>query len=390
MGKKFSVNTQIAILIAAWMTMACDMIITPILGDIGNAFPHASSLMTGMAYTIAGFAFIVASLITPRLCRRYSKRSLMLAGAFIAIICGGFGGIIMNLPFIIFMHFVEGFGAGICTNLIPSLIVDISEGEDEIVRLNALNGVIGTVAGFICSSLAGVVAVKWGWQSAYYLFFLGFIVFVWQIIFLPKTSLDEIKKEAPKEHMTARTWIWTIEVFIFSWLVNIMWTYLAVYIDEASIGDAGTAGFAFSLITATSFIGGFLMIPVTKRLKQYSMLFCCACWIISLLITLNAASAVMIYLGALVWGLGQGVVFPYMFANASLIAASNSETLTICWTTIAWYLAVGITTVLYAPIARIFHNPSGEFALKVELVGMVLYLVLVLLRAGMQRRQEHA
>ncbi len=87
---------------------------------------------------------------------------------------------------------------GICTNLIPSLIVDISEGEDEIVRLNALNGVIGTVAGFICSSLAGVVAVKWGWQSAYYLFFLGFIVFVWQIIFLPKTSLDEIKKRPPK------------------------------------------------------------------------------------------------------------------------------------------------------------------------------------------------
>ncbi len=94
MGKKFSVNTQIAILIAAWMTMASDMIITPILGDIGNAFPHASSLMTGMAYTIAGFAFIVASLITPRLCRRYSKRSLMLAGAFIAIICGGFGGLL--------------------------------------------------------------------------------------------------------------------------------------------------------------------------------------------------------------------------------------------------------------------------------------------------------
>lgn len=388
--KKYSLNCKIAVLIAAWMTMASDMIVTPILGEIVNAFPDASVTWSTMAYNIAGIAFIFSSLFTPKLCQRYTKRNLMLIAAVVAIVTGGFGGIMHNINFIIVMHFIEGLAAGVCTNLIPSFIVDISENENEVIRLNSLNGVIGTVAGFICSTLAGIIAVRFGWQAAYFLFFAGFVVFVWQLIFLPKTPLEKIEEaSASTGHMNARSILWAVEVFIFAWLVNMFWTYVATLIDEMSIsGGAGVSGMTISLISVTSFIGGFLMIPVTKKLKEYAMLACCAFWIVALLLVLNANSAMMFYIAGLVWGLGQGIAFPYMYTQASLIAEPGTETKTICATTIGWYLAVGVTTLVYTPFMKLFQDESALFAIKFTLGGFVVYTILSIIRATIQTRQN--
>lgn len=387
--KKYSINVKIAILIAAWITMASDMVITPILGNIMGAFPNVSPAWSAMAYNIAGFAFIAASLVTPYLCRKFTKRSLMLVCSVIAILTGGFGGIVANINYIIILHLIEGLAAGVCTNLIPSFIVDISSNDDEVVKLNSLNGVFGTVAGFICSSLAGVVATKYGWQSAYYIFFLGFLVFVWMLIFLPKTALEKAEeKSTEKIKVNGRTILWAIEVFIFSWLINIFWTFISTAIEETGVGSADVAGVTLSLVTVTSFVGGFLMIPFSKYLKNFAMHACIVFWVAALVIVLSAQSAALYYVAGLLWGIGQGVAFPYMYAKASLVARKGTETVAICLTTIGWYLGVGVTSILYAPIAAAFHTDSALFALKVELIGFVIYAVLATIRALSERKAD--
>ena len=94
---KIGLVVKIAILSASMCTMASDMVIVPILDLLYRAFPDTSQTIVGMAYTIAGIAFIPASLLTPSLCKKYKMKSLMIGGTVLCMIGGGLGGIIHNI-----------------------------------------------------------------------------------------------------------------------------------------------------------------------------------------------------------------------------------------------------------------------------------------------------
>ncbi len=389
---KISLVVKIAILSASMCTMASDMVIVPILDLLYRAFPDTSQTIVGMAYTIAGIAFIPASLLTPFLCKKYKMKSLMIGGTVLCMIGGGLGGIIHNIYYVILMHFIEGIGAGICTNLIPIYIAKLCANEKEITEMNAWNGVIGTFCGLIAALFSGMAAAAFGWQAAYYVFFVELIVLAMQILFLPgeEQILGESEQEqTQKTRMHGRQIRWVVEVFVIALLINIMWTNQSQYLAEKGLGGADTAGLASSCLQLGGMVSGFILAKVMQKTKSYHQNLVCLIFVLSLGMMLRSTSAGAFLAASFVWGIGQGLFYPYMFAEATLIADNEDEVAgLISWTTIGWYLAVGLTTICYRPVELIFHNNTSTFALTFTMVAFTVVFVYRIFMGTRERKYE--
>ena len=381
-----------AILSAAMCTMASDMIIVPILDLLYSAFSEYSVTVVALAYNIAGFAFIPASLLTPYLCRKYSMRKLMLAGTLLCLIGGGLGGLSENLYYIIGMHFVEGIGAGFCTNIIPIYIARLCTDERDVLRMDAWNGTVGTLLGFLVTICSGQAASLFGWQKAYFVYFLELTVLFLQICFLPDTEPEKADVEGNEElrgkTLTPRVLRWLAEVFVFALFINLMWTHQAGYLAENGLGGADVSGIASGIIQIGGFLASFAIAPVMQRVKTYYQNVSFALFILSAAVMLNAGTAIHFYIASMIWGLGQGLIYPYLWAEATLIAP-NERTVSsvISWTTIGWYLAVGMTTIVYARIAAVFHNESSTFAMHVVLAAFVILSVYRFVAGSIEKRR---
>lgn len=389
---QLTLAVRIAILAGAMCTIACDMVVVPILDLLYGAFPDSSPTVVAMAYTISGIAFIPASLATPRLCRKFSMRPLMLTGTLLCILGGGFGGSIHNLAYVIGMHFVEGIGAGICTNLIPIYIARLCREEQDILRMESLNGVVGTSSGLIATLLSGLAAARLGWQAAYLVYFLEIIIFLLQLFFLPDTVPEESpEKENPGQKnsfLNKRTGRWLAEVFAFALLINIMWTNQAEYLAESGLGSADIAGFASGCIQLGGMLSGFCMAWVMRRARNYHQNVCYFLFICALGLMLLSTKALHFYAASFIWGTGQGLIYPYMWAQATLIAPPGQAAGLISWTTVAWYLAVGTTTLCYRPVALLFGNDTSTFALTFTLRAFVLLFLYRLVMSLWERKRN--
>lgn len=351
----------------------------PILDLLYKAFSNESVVLVGMAYTVAGFAFIPSSLFTPYLLRHFKIKNIMLTGTLLCMLGGGLGGLFKNIYFIIGMHGIEGAGAGLCANIIPIYIAKLCKSEDDILKMDSMNGAVGTGFGMISSVLSGQLAARFGWQSSYLVFFLAGAILVLQLFFLPDTvsqADDKGSEQAFGRALTPQIFKWLLEVFLFSLFINVMWTNQAGFLSENSLGGADTAGLASACIAGGGFFSAFAITYMIKKAKSYYQNVCYLLFIIALSVMLAGKSAGVFCFASFIWGLGQGLIYPYLWANATLISPNEAAiSKVVSWTTVGWYLGVGMTTIVYRPIASIFNNESCTFAMEATRVFFVIFFI---------------
>ncbi len=380
---------RVAILSAALCTMASDMVIVPILDLLYGAFPDSNVTLVALTYTVAGFAFIPSSLLTPALCRRFNMKKLMMLGTILCIIGGGFGGMVTNIYYIVGMHFVEGVGAGFCANIIPIYIARLCKGEKDVMRMGALNGTAGTFLGLVATLLSGFMATRFGWKAAYYVYFIEIAVLILQAFFLPEGEPETNKNHPEKATLNARILRWLAEVFAFSLFINLMWTHQAGYLAEKGLGGADVSGVASACIQIGGFFASFTMAWLMQKAKQYHQNICFFLFTVAACLMLYSSLPVHFFAASLVWGVGQGLIYPYLWAQATLVSPDKASVSSIIsWTTVAWYLAVGMTTIVYQPIAVIFHNGTSTFAMTVTMVAFVILFIYRLCMGTVERKMN--
>ena len=126
--------TKIALLIAAFWTMADMFVVTPLLETIAGVYPDAPGIAINLCYCLSQGTVIIGSLFVSFMSTKMTKKSMMMLGGFLVLIFGGFGGLVPGLPLMLIFRAIEGFGAGICITLIPTLINELFEDEKREIR----------------------------------------------------------------------------------------------------------------------------------------------------------------------------------------------------------------------------------------------------------------
>jgi hypothetical protein len=122
-----------------------------------------------------------------------------------------------------------------------------------------------------------------------------------------------------------------------------------------------------------------------KIARSYFQSVCSLIFVISLMFMLHAESIMIFYVCCLLWGIGQGMYYPYLWANATMLSIDTRDASgLISLTTVSWYLAVGVTSILYAGITVIFHNDTHSFSFIVSLVAFIILFVYRLLMGAIE------
>ncbi|TEB18032.1 bicyclomycin/multidrug efflux system [Pelotomaculum sp. FP] len=388
MKKEVSIFAKVTILVASFFLMADAFVITPILGEIAAAFPDASASTVGLTYTLSSLCIIPAALICGKLCTVFSKKTLMIVGSLLVAVGGGLGGLNANIAYNLIMRAIEGFGAGFCITLVPTIIAELFTEEAEMTRMMGFYAAAGCVAGTICSIAAGKVATMSSWQNAYLIYLFSIVIIVMEILFLPKTPPEKVTLETEKPRMNKSTWLWTVYAFIFAVLTNCIFLKGADYILEKGVGSADTAGVFNSLITIGSFLGGLLLAWLTAKLNRFVSFFCYLLMAVAAIVIMLIDNSLTIYAGGFLFGLGYGVFFPHIYAQATSLSEPNSETHTLSIINSSYYLGMGLAAFLIEFVGKIFNNPSASFSFLFMAVSCAVLTVIYLLQGFTSVRIE--
>ena len=84
-----------------------------------------------------------------------------------------------------------------------------------------------------------------------------------------------------------------------------------------------------------------------------------------------------------IFGFGNGAIFPYLFCKAGIICEPNSESLTIAWANIGYYVGMFVSSFVVSGLLLISNHAS--FPIGFEVVGCILYGLLAFALDGKAR-----
>lgn len=336
--------TKIALLIAAFWTMADMFVVTPLLETLAGVYPDAPGIVINLCYCLSQGTIIIGSLFVSFMNTRMTKKSMMLAGGFLILIFGGFGGMVPGLPLMLLFRGIEGFGAGICITLIPTLINELFEDEKERNTLIGVQAAVGCVCGALVASLSGYIAEAAGWQYSYFLYFFSVVILLLIAFGVPKTPKEEAApKEAPVR-LNAASWGIFVMAILFGVLSSGMFGYVSYIIADTGLGGAAISGTASSFIQVGSFFGSVLMAVIYAKCRGFiepiGWIAMCLGGAVFMAAAVIAGSVVLAYAGSVIFGFSNGLLFPWLYAKAAMVCAPNSETKTIAAANIGYYVGM--------------------------------------------------
>ena len=375
--------TKIALLIAAFWTMADMFVVTPLLETIAGVYPDAPGIAVNLCYCLSQGTVIIGSLFVSFMSTKMTKKSMMMLGGFLVLIFGGFGGLVPGLPLMLIFRAIEGFGAGICITLIPTLINELFEDEKERNTLIGVQAAVGCVCGALSASLSGIIAEKFSWQYSYFIYFFSIIILMLIAVGVPKTPKDAPAPSGEKVKLNSASWGIFIMAILFGVLSSGMFGYASYVVAETGLGGAAVAGMANSFIQIGSFFGSMLMAIIYAKCKGYiepiGWLSMCLGGVIFMAAAVIIKSVVVAYIGGIFFGFANGLLFPWLYAKAAIVCAPNTEAKTIATANIGYYVGMFGAIFFYEAMLNTLKTSSSATVYFMT-IGAAIYFIFGLMK----------
>lgn len=328
MQKQISNFGTFSVLILAFCWLFEASTVGPALGEIGKAFPDASVLQLQNIMTAPFLTAFIFSLITGKLLKFYSKKTIALVGLSIYGITGILPAFATSVNQILILRFLTGIGVGLVLPLANAFIADCFSGP-KVEKMMGYASSVSNVANVTMSFVVGVLMVI-SWKMAFYCFFLIFVIFFIALFGLPKsppgkelmqeTAAQDRKKERlpgiAYGYAVLMTSLWI--VFSFATLT------LALFITAENISPVWTIGICMLFPALGSIVAGLIFPPLRKILDKNFEAVSLLVFALGFGFLFFAHSLTMILIAAACIGLGQGVLVPHLF-NLTAGKCKNSQ-----------------------------------------------------------------
>ena len=338
------------ILSIAMITVMSGAAVSPALGVIAAAFPGDSITLVKLVSTLPQLFIIPFSFLSVWLCRRFSKRTVLITGLIGYILGGACGGLAWSLNSLLFFRGVLGMGVGLIMPISTALVADFYP-----VRQQA--GVMGQVTA--CNALGGIIAVilsGWlatvSWRCAFCIYLLGLAVFFLVAVFMPEPHRSERHQQ--------KTGRLPLDVFFFSGgLMFVMAAFytvptnMALFIHAGGIGGSSLAGFTMGLLNAVAFMAG-IIVAQTRRLLESSLVPVLLVLMgLGYLVITRSTSPAMLMLGVALVGVAFGTFMPLLFLGVSRGVPQDQRVMAMAVASSMLYLGQFISPVVFDGISSL-------------------------------------
>lgn len=370
-------------LVAIWSVSAIvslpGLAISPILDDMQSIFPHASELEVQMLESLPSLLIIPFMLLAGRWAVRGNKMTLLVVGTAIFLLSGVWCTTSQTLVELIVASTLVGVGAGMIIPLSTGLIVDYFTGDKRVKQLG-ISSAVNNLTLVVATSAVGYLAdVEW------HLAFVVYLLPAVTLLLIPELSRTKPQPE-PKSGAQNRQTKLNVKIIVglvlFYFAItytSLIVTYNTSYVASLAGMRSSEAGVIISLFFLAIMAPGFMLNRIIaifgRAVNLWSLMAMC---IGLLLMSMPHPSAIALTLGAILTGLGYGVMQPIIYDKAATNAPPHLSTLALAIVMTTNYLAILVAPFMIDGIDHLFHATSHTFA---YLFNSIVILILAIVTA---------
>ena len=368
-------------LVAIWSISAIvslpGLAVSPILDDIDKLFPKAGELEVSMLESLPSLMIIPFMLLAGRWSVKRNKIRMLVIGTSIFLLSGIGCMLSRTLLELIITSTILGIGAGIIIPLSTGFIVDYFTG-DRRVRQLGISSAVNNLTLVVATTAVGYLA-DIEWHLAFAVYLLPAIT----LLLIPALSHSHPEPEPSDGAQNRQTslnkrMIAGLMLFYFAiTYLSLIVTFNTSYLTEQSGMPSSDAGIIISLFFLAIMAPGFILDSIVRWLGKGVNLWSLIVMGIGLVIMSTPhPTFVRLSFGAILVGLGYGVMQPIIYDKAATNAPPHLATLALSLVMVVNYLAILVSPFIIEIIDKLFHTSSHEFA---YLVNGVLSLVIALI-----------
>lgn len=372
-------------LVAIWSVSAIvslpGLAVSPILDDIDKLFPKASELEVSMLESLPSLMIIPFMLLAGRWSVKRNKIRMLVIGTSIFLLSGIGCMLSRTLTELIITSTIIGIGAGIIIPLSTGLIVDYFTG-DRRVRQLGISSAVNNLTLVVATSAVGYLAdIEWHWAFAVYLLPLV------TLLLIPALSHSRPEPEpldGAQNRQKSLNLRMILGLMLFYFAITFM-SLIVTFNTSYLIADAGLrnsdAGVLISLFFLAIMAPGFVLNHIIRLLGAAVNLWSLIVMGIGLvLMALPHPSFTLLAIGAILSGLGYGVMQPIIYDKAATNAPPHLSTLALSIVMAVNYLAILVAPFITESIDKLFKTSSHSFAyLTNGIMALILALIALLL-----------
>ncbi|AEF85834.1 transporter, major facilitator family [Treponema primitia ZAS-2] len=345
------------------------------LGAIAGNF-HATPTQLSQLTNLPALFMIPAVLISAKLAERISKKDILLVAWILFML----GGLITTLaPSIMVLYVARaltGFAIGLISSIPRAMIAQLY--PTEIGKLTGFQTSCTAAVSVTCSLLAGFLATI-SWRHPIYLFYLGIIVFLLILFFIPRVPAE--KKEFAEEKKERKPYGARILFTVLSGTLAFMLfvpiqTKLTLIIMQGGFGGSVEAGYARAILTVGSVTGGLVFAALAKKNKKAVLILALGLAAIGYYFVSTTNSLYVLFVSIFFAGLGSlGMTLPWFGSTIAQSVDRSRVTMLLSIFTICNYLSQFLTTYLVAGMEMIAGNSKPTTAIFGTFILIVIFLV---------------
>ncbi|KPU44274.1 bacillibactin exporter [Oxobacter pfennigii] len=378
-----------AAILAISSVVMITLIASAVLADIAAQFPNIDKSVIQMVLTIPSLVGMVISLMSGPLSSRVSKKSLVLYGLVLAL-AGGFLALVfgkVNIYILLFSSVLVGISSGINGTLTMSLIADYFTGDERSSLMGLQSAFVNggsMVILFISAMLAGIQ-----WNYAY----LVYIILIPVIFIVAKNLPDDKPVKADKsennssDKLSTTVYYICFILFLFSTLLGIFQTNIAMFISDNNLGDASTTGLVNSVMTGAGAFTGVIYGRLKKLLKNYVMAVSIGATALGMLLIYTSGSLPSIFIAGILSGFGLSTMMPTAMFTVSAVTSPAKNATAIAITNAASSIGMFISPLIVNPIVNKLFNGAEEIKFLFAAAGLIIVAAIyIFVNIGMGKK----
>lgn len=370
--KNSSRKMAAAILSLSLLTVMAGAAVAPALSVIKEYFADESPMLIQMIISMPALFIFLTNLIFPELCRRFSTRTLVMAGLLLYTLGGIAAGFFSNIYLLLIMRALVGIGVGIIMPMSTGLLTYYFAG-DGLDGLMGLSSAMNQMGGVVATLLAGLLAAV-NWRAAFLVYLLGLLSIVLIALFLPDDRLDsgegtKITVRSLKEYAP-----FTLAMFLVMMSFFIYPSNCAIETAKEGIIPQGMVAVVMAFADLVAFGGGLLFARINQTIGNRTRLAAPLSFLIGYILLIAPGGWAGGLTGAAFIGFANGVGIPYLISSASRKAGRLAVTTAIPMLSAALYIAQFSTPILLNLLDRLPGIAGAEHPAYLIGVGTALLL----------------
>lgn len=372
-------------LVAIWSISAVvslpGLAISPILDKLDSIFPTASELEVEMLESLPSLLIIPFMLLAGHLSKRGNKIKMLTLGSAIFLLSGIGSLLSRSLVELILLGAIMGIGAGIIIPLSTGFIVDYFTGDIRLRQLG-ISSAINNLTLVLATALTGYLA-DIEWHLAFAVYMLPAVTLI-LIPALNHTTPSPEPTTGAQNRQKGMNWGIIVGLMLFYFAItycSLVVTFNTSYIAVGEGMHNSVAGIVIALFFLAIMAPGFILGGIVKFFGSSVNLWSLLIMAFGLgILSISHPTPYTLAIGAILAGLGYGVMQPIIYDKAATNAPPELSTLALSIVMAVNYLAILVAPFIIDFISHIFHSASHTLAFKANaLITLALAIATLIL-----------